>query len=271
MKAAPLYLALGMVALIVFLVRPGGAHRPALDEVRITDSVTVVSVAPILSQRPTDPIDNTPVERTPGAFVFLFDVSGSVRRARDAFSEGADLLVPSLQAMRSMKEVLPMVISVGTIGSLSLRQKPMCRLVIKRPKIFSRDDTTNLVARMHACDARLRSVPVELATDIRGGLAYAASLVQGNYPALRGIIIVSDLVEEPVRNSQPAMPDLRGTCVFVFTPTTDESARYPMVAAERRGEWEQRLATWGTRTARVRVLSSFQPSSLTDFFRECEQ
>ena len=213
-----------------------------------------------------------PSEPTIGEFMYLFDVSGSTRAAggASAFTQGVDILIPAVQTLRGLEEVLPSRHRVATIGTTSLRQRPLCDITVERPTLFTANDTAAVTRAVRACDRALRAIPVEAFTDIRGALHYAALSISGERPALRGIVLVTDLEEDVAPGQTPATPALAGVCVAVYTVVTPAVGRDPDGATIREREWERRIRDWGAKRVRTRSALGFDPTELVMFFRGCE-
>jgi hypothetical protein len=208
-----------------------------------------------------------------GEFVYLFDVSASTHggSAEDVFQQAVAILVPAYDALRGLDEVMPERHRVGTIGAASLRQHSLCDVYVARPTLFTDGDTLAPRRAMETCERSLRAAPVEQNTDIRGALQYAALSIQGDRPALRGIILVTDLDEDIAAGHTPAVPNLRGVCVATYTLVTDAAARNPALLRERERQWEQSMRGWGARGTRMRSILGFDAEDLKGFFRSCER
>jgi hypothetical protein len=261
----PLVLMTGITVLVVLMSRPwqspqSGAREPASAE---TVSITVDTPPPARSRPAVPPI---------GEFMFLFDVSGSAHTGQptDPFTQGAGVLVSAIASLRELSELTPERHRVGTIGATSLMQQPLCDITIPQATLFTKTDTSKLAGEIAACDKRLRSAAIERYTDIRGALHYAALSIRGQRPALRGIVLVTDLVEEPAPGQVSATPNLSGVCVAVFTMMTPAAARDPNALAAREHDWRARLTSWHARRVNITSVLGFEPQALSDFFRSCE-
>jgi hypothetical protein len=291
----PVLLTIATVVGVLLLVRPGqratpsasaGAAAPAVagpvESERTTGAAARPSVEPATSAAPGaraeqvgEPVlrpSAATTETTVGEFIYLFDVSGSTRGTSGggAFAQGADILAPALQALRGLEELLPSRHRVATIGTTSLRQRPLCDITVERPTLFRSNDSAAVTRAVRACDRALRAVPVEPFTDIRGALHYAALSIRGERPALRGILLVTDLEEDVAPGQTPATPVLDGVCVAVYTLVTVAVGRDPDAATIREREWERRIQGWGAKRVRTRSSLGFDPAELMTFFRSCE-
>jgi hypothetical protein len=284
----PVLLTIAIVAGVVLLVRPGQqtASRSAGVATAAAPATPAPDVAP--AAQPASPAETAvrpspigepvlrPSGRSPGAtigeFMYLFDVSGSTRAPgrASAFAQGADILAPALNALRALDEVLPSRHRVATIGTTSLRQQPLCDITVERPTLFRATDTAAVTRAVTACDRALRAVAVEPFTDIRGALHYAALSIRGERPALRGIVLVTDLEEDVAPGQTPATPALDGVCVAVYSLVTPAVGRDPDAATIREREWERRIGEWGAKRVRTRSALGFDPAELRTFFRSCE-
>jgi hypothetical protein len=291
----PVLLTIATVVGVLLLARPGQRSAPARPAQPAESEPTAVPGAsrpapsraapegtreaggrsdapPAQADRPVLAPSTTPAEPTVGEFVYLFDVSGSTRSTAgaSAFEQGASILTPALDALRALDEVLPSRHRVATIGSTSLRQRPLCDITIERPTLFRTRDTTAVTRAVRACDRALRGVAVEPFTDIRGALHYAALSIVGDRPALRGIVLVTDLEEDIAPGQTPATPALAGVCVAVYALVTPAVGRDPDAATIREREWTRRIESWGAKRVRTRSALGFDGSELQAFFRSCE-
>jgi hypothetical protein len=271
----PLILMTAITLMVVVLVRPWAARTTTtVSSVDQKDSAlpgAIVADTPPSKAR--ESFANRRQNEPPiGEFMFLFDVSGSAhtRLPTDPFAQGAALLIPAINALRQLDEVMPERHRVGTVGATSLMQQPLCDIAVPRSTIFTRTDTLALSKQVVDCDLRVRSAPVERYTDIRGALHYAALSIGGARSALRGIVLVSDLVEDPPPGQGNATPNLSGVCVAVYTLMTETGAHNPDLVATREQEWRSRLSSWHARGVQVQSILGFEPSALGDFFRSCE-
>lgn len=208
-----------------------------------------------------------------GEFYYLVDISGSTKEAsgESAFAEGIALLQPIFASLRDMKEISPQRHRVATIGAMSLRPAPRCDIYVAAQTLFSADDNAALATRaMSACEREFRLLPPEPHTDISGALVNAGLSLQGKRKAMRGIMLVTDLEEDTQPGTVPGRPDLRGTCVAVFTLVTPASARDPRMLKERGAEWTGKLREWGAKNVYVVNARGFDATDLRTFFQSCE-
>ena len=68
---------------------------------------------------------------------------------------------------------------------------------------------------------------------------------------MRGIVLLSDLEEDVPPGTVAGRPDLRGTCIAVYTLVTPQSARDPSILAHNAQEWEKKLHAYGARAVYV--------------------
>lgn len=277
-------------------VRGGRVSTPAMVTIGIVAGVAVLLAWPS-SRRPTSgvstpaPADSampsdtgaaiSPNLAAPagqsdppiGEFYYLMDISASTKDAsgESAFAEGIALLQPIFASLRDMKEISPQRHRVATIGAMSLRPAPRCDIYVAAQTLFSADDNATLATRaMGACEREFRGLPPERYTDISGALVNAALSLEGKRKAMRGIMLVTDLEEDTQPGTVPGRPDLRGTCVAVFTLVTPVSARDPRVLTERSTEWTAKLRGWGARNVYVVNARGFDATDLRTFFQSCE-
>ena len=285
----PVLLTIATVVGVLLLARPGQRAAPARpappaavapaqpaddappDRVGATGG-SARGGAPAPDDRPVLEPSATRATATVGEFVYLFDVSGSTRSTAgsSAFEQGASILTPALQSLRGLDEVLPSRHRVATIGTTSLRQRPLCDITVERPTLFRASDTAAVTRAVRACDRALRAVAIEPFTDIRGALHYAALSIRGERSALRGIVLVSDLEEDTAPGQTPATPVLDGVCVAVYTLVTPAVGRDPDAATIREREWTGRIERWGAKRVRTRSALGFDGTELATFFRSCE-
>lgn len=271
--SVPAMVTIGIVAGVAVLLawpsnrpHPSGVSAPAPpDSAAASDTGAAVSPNLAAPAGQSDP----PV----GEFYYLVDISGSTKETggESAFAEGIALLQPIFAALRDMKEIAPQRHRVGTIGAMSLRPAPRCDIYVAAQTLFSADDNAALATRaMHACERELRLLPPEPHTDISGALVNAGLSVQGKRKAMRGIMLITDLEEDTEPGTVPGRPDLRGTCVAVFTLVTPASARDPRVLKERGAEWAGKLREWGAKNVYVVNARGFDATDLRTFFQSCE-
>jgi hypothetical protein len=270
----PVLITIGLVAVVATLIalkapRSTGPSARAMNVPTAGAPVapdTAAAATPNLA--PPSARDIPPI----GNFVYLFDVSGSIKRASSggAFDESLKLLLPMFSAIEGLDELMPERHRVATIGAMSLHRKPLCDVYVAQRTPFTMTDTMAPVRAMRACLDSLRVAPAEPYTDINGALLYAALSLQGDRPGVRGAILVTDLDEDRAPGTRPATPDLHGLCVGVYMLVTKEAAMNPTLLQTRQAEWEQRLTMWGARKVRIRNALSFDPGDLQRFFRTCE-
>jgi hypothetical protein len=269
----PAMVTIGIVAGVAVLLawpssrpHPTAVSTPAPPE-SAAASDTGVAVSPNLAA-PAGQAD-PPV----GEFYYLVDISGSTKETsgESAFAEGIALLQPIFASLRDMKEISPQRHRVATIGAMSLRPAPRCDIYVAAQTLFSADDNATLATRaMSACEREFRQLPPEPHTDISGALVNAGLSLQGKRKAMRGIMLITDLEEDTQPGTVPGRPDLRGTCVAVFTLVTPASARDPRLLNERSAEWTGKLREWGARNVYVVNARGFDATDLRTFFQSCE-
>jgi hypothetical protein len=259
---------------VVLLVRPwrtGPQRVPATDP-RIGSSSSTTPLnepdANTVAETTAAPTAQTPI----GDFVFLFDASGSTRSGvSNPFLQGANILVPAVDALRGLSELMPQRHRVATIGTTSLNQLPVCDLRIPKKRFFLAVDTERVSRELQKCDQRVRALPVEPYTDIRGALEFAALSLRGSWRAMRGIILVSDLDEDVPVGQVSALPDLRGMCVAVYTLVTTAGATHPEIMAAHEQTWRAHIMEWGADSVSVQSILGFEPQDLIDFVRHCKR
>ena len=208
-----------------------------------------------------------------GEFYYLVDISASTKAvgAGSAFMEGIALLRPIFGSLREMKELAPQRHRVATIGAMSLQAAPRCDIYVAAQTLFSADDNAVLATRaMSACERDFRQLQPEQHTDISGALVNAGISLQGKRKALRGIVLITDLEEDTQPGTVPGRPDLRGTCVAIFTLVTPASARDPRLLTERSSEWTGKLRGWGAKNVYAVNARGFDATDLRTFFQSCE-
>jgi hypothetical protein len=271
--SVPAMVTIGIVAGVAVLLawpssRPhtSGVSTPARpDSAAASDTGAAVSPNLAAPAGQSDP----PV----GEFYYLMDISGSTKETggESAFAEGIALLQPIFASLRDMKEISPQRHRVATIGAMSLRPAPKCDIYVAAQTLFSADDNAGLATRaMGACEREFRGLAPEPHTDISGALVNAGLSLQGKRKALRGIMLITDLEEDTQPGTVPGRPDLRGTCVAVFTLVTPASARDPRLLAERSSLWTGKLRGWGAKNVYVANARGFDATDLRTFFQSCE-
>jgi hypothetical protein len=272
--ATPVGWIVGFTLVLLLITRPW-VHGTAASGGKVpADSVSQRPPATLVT--PSRDTDTTALlagsDSAIGDFMYLFDVSASVHNTRDSdvFNEAIDMLVPSIAALQGLNELLPERHRVGTIGSASLRQRPLCDIGVPRAALFADSKAAIVTRTVRVCDQRLRVASPEQYTDIRGALHFAALTLQRQRPGVRGIIVVSDLDEDMEAGRVPATPNLHGLCVAVFSLVTDAGARDPTLLADREKQWRSRITGWGALGVRVQSVLGFRATDLADFFRGCE-
>jgi hypothetical protein len=170
-----------------------------------------------------------------------------------------------------MEEVLPTRLRVATIADRGLDQRALCDLYLPTKHLFIASDSAELTTALAQClDALSRIAPTRY-TDIRGSVKFAGEGLGGTEQRLRGIILVTDLLEELAPGSEPAVPSLNNICVATYVQPNAEGARHPKDVDDRIREWSAQLSTWHVRRRQVRYLAAFSTDDVQDFFRGCEQ
>jgi hypothetical protein len=264
----------GVVLIVRQTQRPDAAPAPASRDVAPRSDTTRSSAADSGSISPVDPAPmgmGANAELPRADFMYLFDVSASTHFGgpRDPFLLSTAMLVPAVNALRDVGVLLPQRHRVGTIGAASLMQLSLCDIRAEAPMVFRTSDTTQVTKRVRACEARLRAMPAEQATDIRGALHYASLTLRGDRPEVRGIVLVSDLVEFVPAGQVSAEPNLQGLCVAVYSVMTPAGAARPDSLQLLEEEWKERLSSWGARRVRVQSALGFDGADLAAFFHEC--
>ena len=208
-----------------------------------------------------------------GDFVYLFDVSGSTKSssAQNAFDQGVALLQPMFEALRQLDELMPQRHRVATIGAMSLRGSPGCDIHVTSRTLFTATDSMAPVRAMRACADSLKAARSEPYTDISGALSFAALSLKGDWRAVRGIVLVTDLDEDRAPGTLPARADLRGLCVAVYTLITPDVQRDPPLLDRRQQEWQSKLTGWGAYHVHMQSSLGFDAGDLQSFFRGCER
>ena len=208
-----------------------------------------------------------------GEFYYLVDISASTKDVGEgsAFLEGIALLQPIFESLREMKELAPQRHRVATIGAMSLQAAPRCDIHVAAQTLFSADDNAALATRaMRACERDFRQLKPEQHTDISGALVNAGLSLAGKRKALRGVVLITDLEEDTQPGTVAGRPDLRGTCVAIFTLVTPASARDPRLLTERSSEWSGKLRGWGAKNVYAVNARGFDATDLRAFFQSCE-
>lgn len=270
----PALVTIGIVATVAILVlrpssHPGTGERaaPAAQQDSMVAADTSAAASPQLAA-PAGQSD-PPV----GEFYYLVDVSASTKDvgAGSAFMEGIALLQPIFGALREMKELAPQRHRVATIGAMSLQAAPRCDIYVAAQTLFSADDNAALATRaMRACERDFRALRPEGHTDISGALVNAGLSLAGKRKALRGVVLITDLEEDTQPGTVAGRPDLRGTCVAIFTLVTPASARDPRLLTERSSEWSSRLRGWGAKNVYAVNARGFDATDLRAFYQSCE-
>ena len=270
----PALVTIGIVATVAILVlRPpshpgtGDSAPPAAQQDSMTEADTSAAASPQLAA-PAGQSD-PPV----GEFYYLVDISASTKNvgAGSAFMEGIALLQPMFGALREMKELAPQRHRVATIGAMSLQAAPRCDIYVAAQTLFSADDNAALATRaMRACERDFRQLQPEGHTDISGALVNAGLSLAGKRKALRGVVLITDLEEDTQPGTVAGRPDLRGTCVAIFTLVTPASARDPRLLTERSSEWAGKLRGWGAKNVYAVNARGFDATDMRAFFQSCE-
>lgn len=270
----PALVTIGVVATVAILVlrpsshpRAGEGAAPAAQQDSVVAADTGAAASPQLAAPAgqTDP----PV----GEFYYLVDISASTKDvgAGSAFMEGIALLQPIFGALREMKELAPQRHRVATIGAMSLQAAPRCDIYVAAQTLFSADDNAALATRaMRACERDFRGLQPEGHTDISGALVNAGLSLAGKRKALRGVVLITDLEEDTQPGTVAGRPDLRGSCVAIFTLVTPASARDPRLLTERNSEWAGKLRGWGAKNVYAVNARGFDATDLRAFFQSCE-
>ncbi len=268
----PLLVAAGLIVAVALIVRPKDGREPA-PVAAASDTgpaskpqTTVISPVDSNAGRADDRTEPVKAE-----FVYLFDVSTSTHPGgvNDPFERAARTLVPSIVALKQSELLMPQRHRVGTIGAASLMQEPLCDVRLEPPASFARRDTTVPNARIRACDAALRALPSEKATDIRGALSFAALTLHGQRQVVRGIVLMTDLEEALEHGQVGSVPDLRGICVAAYSMVTPAAVARPDSLTLREQEWNAQLRSWGASRVRVQSVLGFDAGDLEQYFRGC--
>ena len=271
--STPALVTIGLVAgVAVLLAWPSSRSRtPGAGAPVPADSAATSDTSPAVSPNLAAPAGQ--VDPPVGEFYYLVDISASTKdvSGESAFTEGIALLQPIFRSLREMKEISPQRHRVATIGAMSLRPAPRCDIYVAAQTLFSADDNAALATRaMSACERVFRALPPEQHTDISGALVNAGISLDGKRKALRGIMLITDLEEDTQPGTVPGRPDLRGTCVAVFTLVTPASARDPRLLTERSTAWTAKLRAWGARNVYAVNARGFDATDLRTFFQSCE-
>lgn len=260
----PLFLGLGIVAIVVVMILTRASKTPQTTTASVEKRATTHAVSLADTTIPEDPLARV---------FYLLDISGSAHGTakHDPLREAAKLIKPAVTALSGLDEILPQEHVVGTIGSAGLRQEPLCRIPIRGQHLFSSTDTSWYKGVVDECVRRLTALPAEPYTDIRGALDFAAQTIGGSRPAMRAILLFSDLLEDLPPGQVAATPALKGICVAVFAVITDSLARRPDLLRHRQLQWERDIRKWGAREIRVWTTNQFNPAELRTFIRSCER
>lgn len=217
----------------------------------------------------------------PESFLFfLFDVSKSFHSLDATTSELLSSLPLLDQTMWSWWTDSPLrtptQVFVGTIGTGSADQRPLCRfLFAPNPGIFhspaeSAADSAALADSLQTCRARLSDVAPEDYTDIASSLKSAVLNMHSRTRALRGIVIISDLALDPPPARSPAIPDLTESCVGIILRSHSDPAvsADPQEIDRRVRTWRADLVRWGAVDSEY-WLAAYTPSGLGRFLQEC--
>lgn len=270
--SVPALVTIGIVAgLAILIARPTSHSRTGVPAAPRTDSITSADSTQVASPNLPAPAGQT--DPPVGEFYYLVDISASTKDVGEgsAFAEGISLLQPIFGSLREMKEISPQRHRVATIGAMSLRPAPRCDIYVAAQTLFSADDNAALATRaMDACSREFRALTPEPHTDISGALVNAGLSLQGKRKALRGIVLITDLEEDTQPGTVPGRPDLRNTCVAIYTLVTPASARDPQLLNERTSEWANKLRAWGARNVYSANARGFDATDLRTFFQSCE-
>jgi hypothetical protein len=261
----PIGLIAGLALLFILVVRPDrqGSRSRVLEPDAGRDTGRAHAPGPGTARQ----------EEPVGHFFYLFDVSQSIHTGRsgDLLAEAIPLLGRSIRGLKQLEEVSPQRHRVGTIGALSLNQRPLCTIDIPRPTLFAPLDTSAVSRSIDACEASLRKVSPESKTDISGALKYAALALESSQRAMRGVILVSDLEEDLPEGNEPGVADLTGICVAVYSVITPKTSRTPTLLDRLQQDWKSRMRGWGVKGSFYRTVDAFSAQDLRDFFRRCER
>jgi hypothetical protein len=240
---------------------------------------SVVSSTTAPNRVQTDTVPATPIiqraataDPVIGNFYFLFDVSASTNKpgSRNDLRDGIPIFRRGFTAMKQMDELLPARFRVGTIGSLSLHQQPLCDVPVEPPTLFRRMDTLRIARAVDACESLLLESRPEPYTDIRGALAYASLSLRGLSPGVRGIVLVSDLEESLAPGQIAANPDISTICVAVYAQVTQAGATDPAKLDSLQSTWTSYLKEREANKVYVVTSLGFDENDLVTFFRSCE-
>lgn len=201
---------------------------------------------------------------------FLFDASGSFHRGDEgALSRSIPLLRKTVEHWGRQPFLSPTRVLVGTIGSLSLQQQPICDFQVYSRGPFDPPDAASLATHTTQCEKRLQNLPTEPNTDITGALQYASVVFRSRREIPRAVVLVTDLLEDLPAGHQVAEPDLSGMCVSVVLEFGSTDPGNPEAVDARLAEWESRTARYGANGYEYWHRVGYDPSELTEFLLDC--
>jgi hypothetical protein len=262
---------------------PGGGKKGGKLPVMLT--LAVLGVVLALMSWPTQPAPKTssaspplpPPPSSPVApnawFVYLVDLSGSVGRAGRASDSPIERVLQRLDSLllatRKLEEFDTQESSVLLIGSGSLYQTPLCTFVMSRGSIFDPAHVTQDTVHARQCVDSLRRRTAAPFTDIRGALKLAGMYLAGRQGLIRGVTVISDLVENVPAGQELAVPDLSGVCVLLLPVLTPADVERPSAFDKRGHQWREYATSWGARDVAVTAATVATDDAIASFFRSC--
>ncbi len=262
--AMPLIIISGLGLVLFLALRTPSTHSP---EAQTTER----------RQADTSAVRMPARELTPDAWmVYLVDLSASVepsttnRAPLDSplqrFLQRFDAFLTGMQPMLEADTQRSIVL---LIGDGSTYQQPICTITTSKGTIFNPGDSAKAHADIASCKAALQHAKATPFTDIRGALWLAGKYLAGKAGKVRGIVVVSDFIEDLPPGTQPATPSLDGVCVALLPIVTPAGATDPNLIDERQRKWGRLTTSWGARVNLGAPATIAEPADLLKFFGSC--
>jgi hypothetical protein len=255
----PVALVAVVCAIFIALIRPWGNSAAPGRSARPTQGRTPRAA----EANVTDALTNV---------FYLFDVSASMKNDRpdSRFRTVVPLLERAVSALRNDDRLpKPQLHHVGLIGRAGLSQQELCRIQVVEQGIFLRTDTTASARSLRDCSDRLERIPPTPTTDISGAVKFASLALQGQQPAVRAVVLFTDLEQELPSTAKPAQADLSGICVATFFAVTDRAAANPSSLDTLIASWDAAFRASGAKGTLMRLNAAFSEGDLAAFLARC--
>jgi len=174
-------------------------------------------------------ISNTTLLSQDGMGVFyLFDISKSYKlKSLDEAIEVADATYNIFTDRKGLGSISPQYHLSGTIDAKSIKATKPCTTTYKKPAggVFNQNENS-VKADISPCLNKISNMPYSMFTDIRGGVYNAGNSMLDNLD-WRGLIIFSDMDNDPVQSFQKKLPldNLTGITVLMLYSHTQASQK----------------------------------------------